>query len=46
MAATIAGVTEMHGGSPAPLAPSGASGSGSSTNVASTSGMSRNVGSR
>ena len=30
LAATIAGVTEMHGGSPTPLAPSGACGSGSS----------------
>ena len=30
IAATIAGVTEMHGGSPTPLAPSGACGSGSS----------------
>ena len=30
MAATMAGVTEMHGGSPTPLAPSGACGSGSS----------------
>ena len=33
MAATIAGVDEMHGGSPTPLAPSGACGSGSSISV-------------
>ena len=38
IAATIAGVTEMHGGSPTPLAPSGACGSGSSTRVATTVG--------
>src|SRR6056297_1624938 len=46
MAATIAGVEEMHGGSPTPLAPSGACGSGSSISVATTSGMSRKVGNR
>ena len=31
MALAMAGVTEMHGGSPTPFAPSGAIGSGSST---------------
>ena len=38
IAATIAGVDEMHGGSPTPLAPSGACGSGSSISVATTVG--------
>ena len=46
MAATIAGVDEMQGGSPTPLAPSGASGSGSSISVITTVGMSSIVGSR
>ena len=44
IAAAIAGVTEMHGGSPTPLAPSGACGSGSSISVATTSGVSSAVG--
>ena len=38
IAATIAGVDEIVGGSPTPLAPKGAPGSGSSINVASTVG--------
>ncbi|NDH36465.1 MAG: DEAD/DEAH box helicase [Acidimicrobiia bacterium] len=46
IAATIAGVTEMQGGSPMPLAPRGACGSGSSIIVATTSGASRAVGRR
>jgi hypothetical protein len=46
IAATMAGVLEMVGGSPTPFAPSGAIGSGSSISVTITSGMSRNVGSR
>ena len=46
IAATTAGVAEMHGGSPTPFAPSGACGSGSSTSETSTSGASSAVGSR
>jgi deferrochelatase/peroxidase EfeB len=46
MAATIAGVEEIVGGSPTPLAPNGAYGSGCSIRVATTGGMSRNVGRR
>ena len=46
MAATIAGVLEIVGGSPTPFAPSGAKGSGSSMSVAMTVGMSRKVGSK
>jgi hypothetical protein len=46
IAAAIAAVDEIVGGSPTPLAPSGAPGSGCSMQVASTSGMSAIVGSR
>jgi len=46
MALAIAGVTEMQGGSPTPLAPSGDFGSNSSMNTASTSGASRKVGNK
>jgi amidase len=46
MAATTAGVDEMVGGSPTPLAPNGAPGSGISMQVASTSGASAIVGMR
>src|SRR5687767_8086786 len=46
MAATIAGVLEIVGGSPTPFAPYGASGCGCSTMSHTTGGMSRIVGSR
>ena len=46
IAATIAGVTEIHGGSPTPLAPIGACGSGSSIIDAITVGASSAVGSK
>ena len=46
IAATIAGVDEMVGGSPTPLAPNGAPGSGSSISTASTVGASSAVGIR
>ena len=46
MAATIAGVELIVGGSPIPLAPNGPQWSGSSTNVALIEGASRKVGSR
>src|ERR1700730_14226644 len=46
MAATTAGVEEMVGGSPIPLAPKGASGSGSSTKDMTTLGTSSAVGMR
>ena len=42
----FAGVEEMHGGSPTPLAPRGAMGSGCSTMAATTGGMSSIVGNR
>ena len=45
-AATIAGVDEIVGGSPTPLAPYGASGSPSSSTCMRTGGMSRIVGIR
>ena len=46
MAATIAGVDEIVGGSPTPFAPNGAPGSGSSISAASTVGASSAVGIR
>jgi len=46
MAAATAAVDEIVGGSPTPLAPNGASGSGCSMQVASTSGASATVGIR
>ena len=45
-AAAIAGVTEIHGGSPIPYAPKGACGSGSSIMIATTSGASSAVGNK
>src|SRR5258708_14825555 len=46
IAATIAGVLEIVGGSPTPFAPYGASGCGCSITSATTGGMSSAVGSR